>query len=329
MSTTPVPDAPIRLSVLDQSPIGEAQTPADALHATLALARHTESLGYHRYWLAEHHNSRSFAGTAPETLSALVLENTTRIRVGTGGILLPRYHPDKAAETMTLLRRLHPGRVDVGIARGGGPSTDFDHKLLRLHQRLGEPGTGITADTGEPENNLWLLGAGGSTAPLAGRLGAGYAFGHFFAPKNGPAAVAAYRSHLPTGRAAATVLAVRAVTAEDPRRAAALAQAMLLWRARKDLGHDGPLPSLDTLARHTWTPDERAQAAMHRPMVLHGSPDQLHQRLTALAHAHQATEIMINTLTASPEGRAASYELLAASAELERASKMDQASVPR
>lgn len=319
MTTHPVPagtahgdPATIRLSVLDQSPIGEGQSAADALRTTVTLAQYAEALGYHRYWLAEHHESRSFAGTAPEVLTGLLLQSTARLRVGTGGILLPRYHPDKAAETMTLLRRLHPGRVDVGIARGGGPSADFGDRLQRLYQRLTEPGTGATADAGEPVGNLWLLGAGGSTAPLAGSLGAGYAFGHFFAPRNGPTAVAEYRRHLRAGSSPSTVLAVRAVTAEDPRHAAALAQAMLLWRARKDLGHDGPIPTPTTAARHIWTPEERAQAAMHRPTILHGTPEQLHVHLASLARAHRATEIMINTLAASPEDRMASYELLAA-----------------
>ncbi|WP_338701424.1 MsnO8 family LLM class oxidoreductase [Streptomyces sp. Q6] len=305
---------PLRLSVLDQSPIGEGRTPDDALHTTLELARLADSLGYHRYWLAEHHNSRSFAGTSPEVLAGPVLQHTSRVRVGTGGILLPRYHPDTVAEKMNLLRRLSPGRVDVGIARGGGPADDFDQKLLRLRQHLMDEGPAdppVPSTPAEPENGLWLLGAGGSTAPLAGRLGAGYAFGHFFSPRNGPASLAAYRRHLPDGRQPSPLLAVRVIAAEDPEKAAALAQAMLLWRARKDLGHDGPVPGLHTLAQHTWTSEERTQAALHRSAVLHGTPDQLHHRLTALAHAHQVSEIMINTVTAAPEHRMTSYKLLA------------------
>jgi luciferase family oxidoreductase group 1 len=316
MTSTPHTATPvssrIRLSVLDQSPIGEGRTSTDALRHTLELARLTEALGYHRYWLAEHHHSLSFAGTSPETLTALVLENTARLRVGTGGILLPRYQPAKVAEVMGLLRQVHPGRVDVGIGRGGGPGDDFDDKLHRLHRTLTDNTQEADTAHDEPANGLWLLGAGGSTAPLAGTLAAGYAFGHFFAPKNGPAALTAYRQHIPTGRHPATLLAIRAVTAQDPARAAALAHAMLLWRARKDLGQDGPIPNLSTLAKHTWSPEERIQAALHAQTIIHGSPHQVHERLTALARAHNTTEVMVNTLTAEPEDRIASYQLLAA-----------------
>ncbi|WP_326826464.1 MsnO8 family LLM class oxidoreductase [Streptosporangium sp. NBC_01756] len=314
MLSTPV----LRLSVLDQSPLGEDMTPADALRHTLALARHTDALGYHRFWHAEHHGSASFAGSAPEIMTALVLENTTRLRVGTGGILLPRYHPEKVAETMGTLLRLHPGRVDVGIGRGGGPAPDFDQKVATLHQRLLDIGHDDRA-VGEPAGRLWLLGAGGSTAPLAGHLGAGYAFGHFFAPKKGPAALSDYRQHLRPGHPGGTLLTVRAVTAEDPERAAALAQAMLLWRARKDLGHDAPIPALTTLARHDWSTAEHTQAALHASSLIHGTPQQVRERLIHLARAHGVTEVMVNTLTADPDDRLASYELLAAQFDVRHA----------
>ncbi|WP_211359758.1 MsnO8 family LLM class oxidoreductase [Actinocorallia herbida] len=251
---------PLRLSVLDQSPLTGDAGPADALARSLDLARQADSLGFHRVWFAGHHRSGSFAGTSPETMAAPALERTSRIRagsgrvgsgrVGSGGILLPRHRPDKVAETMGILAFVHPGRVDVGIGRGGGPAADFDRKVSDLRGLLLDAAAG-SADPGEPAAHLWLLGAGGSSAPLAGSLGAGYAFGHFFAPSRGRAVLAGYRAHLPSGAArGGPLLAVRAVAAADPERAAALARAMLLWRARKDLGTDAPVPSLAALDRH-------------------------------------------------------------------------------
>ncbi|MBY8852140.1 MsnO8 family LLM class oxidoreductase, partial [Saccharothrix sp. MB29] len=117
------------LSVLDQSPVPEGGTRADALRATVGLAAAVEPLGYHRFWVAEHHGSAAFAGTAPEITAGGVLAATSSMRVGSGGVLLPRYQPAKVAEVFTVLSALYPGRVDLGVGRAGGPAGDFPQKL--------------------------------------------------------------------------------------------------------------------------------------------------------------------------------------------------------
>jgi luciferase family oxidoreductase group 1 len=300
----------VKVSILDQVPITEhTPTRAEAVTSGLRLAQEAEELGYHRIWFAEHHHSASFASTAPEMMTALALERTSRIRVGTGGILLPVYPVQKVVEVMSLLGQVHGDRVDTGVGRAALDDPDYGEKITALVRTLDAE---HAPTPGEPAGRVWVLGAGGSTAPLAGSTGAGYAHGHFFVPRGGEAATAAYRKAASEdGYRPHTVLAVRVVTAETAGRAQALADAMLLWRARKDLGHDGPIPSAETTARHEWSDQERTRAKARSRAVIAGTPDEVHAELVALADVHGADEIMVNTLTSDPAERFASYRLLA------------------
>ncbi|MFD7137623.1 MsnO8 family LLM class oxidoreductase [Streptomyces sp. NPDC059894] len=309
----------MRVSVLDQSPVGEGHTGADALRASLDLARHADRLGFARFWVAEHHRSAGFAGSAPEVLAGAVLSATDRIRVGTGGVLLPRYPALKVAEVFGALSALHPGRVDMGIGRAGGPVADFPERLAELRSLLRLPGSAyvppdaLTAVPPVPPE-LWLLGASVGSAAAAGELGVGYAFAHFLVPGPSARALEAYRA----ARAAATaeeghggLLAVRAVVADTRARADELARAMLLWRARKDLGDDRPLPSAQTVRRHRWTGLESERASHHGRSLIHGTVEEVVPRLRALAEANGVRELMVNTLTQDPADRGRSYRLLA------------------
>lgn len=164
---------------------------------------------------------------------------------------------------------------------------------------------------------------------MAGRLGAGYAHAHFFVPRGGEAATAVYRDAAAgAGRQSHTVLAVRAVTAPDSERAQALADAMVLWRARKDLGHDGPIPSAETAAQHLWSEAERTRAQARTQAIVAGTPEQVHAELHALARAHGAEEVMVNTLTSDPADRLTSYQLLADRFSLTENHKETEAAVP-
>ncbi len=300
----------MRLSILDQVPLTEhTPTQAEAVASGLRLAQDAEDLGYHRIWYAEHHHSRSFASPAPEMMTALALERTERIRVGTGGILLPLYPVSKVAEVMGMLGQVHGDRVDTGVGRAALDDPRYGEKVAHLVHTLDSQHRSVP---GEPLGRVWVLGAGGSAAPLAGGLGAGYAHGHFFVPRGGESATAAYRdSASEHGHGAHTVLAVRVITAEAEERAQALGDAILLWRVRKDLGQDGPIPSAETTARHSWSDQERTRANARAKAIISGTPDRVHSELTALAMAHGAEEIMVNTLTSDPADRLASYRLLA------------------
>ena len=301
----------LTLSLLDQSPIGRPYSAADALAQTIDLAQAAEGLGYHRYWLAEHHHSPGFAGSAPEILAALVLERTTRIRVGSGGVLLPRYRAEKVAEVFGVLAAVHPGRVDLGVGRAGGPPQDFPRKFSELrallHDHQAGPGTPCLPD-------LWLLGASAGSAALAAEMGTGFAFGHFLRPEPSVRAVDAYlRGHVPTviSPAPKAAVAVRVVVAKTAERAEALTDSLLLWRSRKDHGHDAPFPTPQDTASHRWSSLESAARAAHRHGLFVGTPDHVAADLRIFADKHHVEELIINTPLACPADRLRSYELLA------------------
>ncbi|MEU7278390.1 MsnO8 family LLM class oxidoreductase [Streptomyces sp. NPDC045431] len=322
----------LRLSVLDQSPVGEGFTHSDALRASVELAERADALGFTRYWVAEHHHSPGFAGTAPEILAGTLLSRTTRMRIGTGGVLLPRYEAVKVAEVFSVLASLHPGRVDLGLGRAGGPAQGFPQqvrevsRLLGLGEGRGEAG-GQAREAGplpplvsapDVPPRLWLLGAGTRSAVLAGELGASFAFAHFLAPEPGVAALEGYRQGLAASAAASAggpaekgVLAVRAVVADTREQADGLALSLLLWRSRKDLGEDRPLPSPAEARRHRWSGAEADRAAVNSQALVYGTPEQVREELERLAAAHGVDEIVVNTLTQDPADRVRSYELLA------------------
>ncbi|MFF3660402.1 MsnO8 family LLM class oxidoreductase [Streptomyces olivochromogenes] len=300
----------LRLSILDQSPIPAGGAPAEALIATLQLARSAERFGYHRFWVAEHHGAAGFAGTAPEIMVASLLENTRRLRIGSGGVLLPRYEPRKVAEVFSVLGALHPGRVDLGIGRAGGIARDFPRRFAEVIDLLGKPYPGYTPPT------VWLLGAGSGSARLAGALGTSYAFAHFLSPQLSTAALDAFHGsstpHAPTQGA----LAVRVVVAVTEVKAQELTAGFLLWRSRKDLGHNEPFPSPATVRSHRWTAQEDARVGNSSRQLVAGTPHQVKVALIGLARAHQVDEIIVNTLTHDPVDRLRSYELLAEAFQL-------------
>jgi luciferase family oxidoreductase group 1 len=314
----------LRLSILDQTPVGEGSTPDQALRSSVELARAVDPLGFTRYWAAEHHRSPGFAGVAPEILAGALLSATERMRIGTGGVLLPRYSAVKVAEVFGVLSALHPDRVDLGIGRAGGPAHGFPQQVVDLRALLGlsapfEP----AVPCGPVPPRMWLLGAGTGSAELAAELGTDFAFAHFLVPRAAHAAFDAYRSRRPAeegeGPRPKGVLAVRVVTADTAARAEQLLQAMLLWRSRKDLGYDLPLPSVHTVRQHRWTGAETERALANSRAMVAGTPEQVYRTLTALAAEYGVDELIVNTLTADPADRLRSYELLAEAFELEGA----------
>src|SRR5574341_660949 len=212
----------MQLSILDQSPVLSGGTPAQAIEATLALARRAEALGYRRYWLAEHHAIAALADPCPEVLLARLGAETRRMRIGTGGVLLPYYSPFKVAEVFRMLEALYPGRVDLGLGRapggdartahavGGGElptADDFPQRVWDLaghldgtlpddhpHKRVRvQPG-----GDGAPE--IWLLGSSDYSGALAAQLGLRFAFAHFINAQGGDAVMRAYQERFQAGR---------------------------------------------------------------------------------------------------------------------------------
>src|SRR5579864_5847130 len=209
----------IKLSVLDQSPVSDGFTPADALRNTIELARMADKLGYERYWIAEHHAIVTLASPAPEILIARLGAETSNIRIGAGGVLLPHYSPLKVAETFRMLHAMYPGRVDLGIGRAPGGSgleafalrrdrgdhiqnDDFQEQLVELlaflrHEFPAEhPFARIKISPDMPgAPDVWLLGSSSWSSAAAAKLGLPYAFAHFIAPEETPAALEFYRAN--------------------------------------------------------------------------------------------------------------------------------------
>ena len=320
----------MRLSVLDQSPISEGSTGADALANTLDLAHLCEQLGYHRYWLAEHHGGPSLAGPSPEALIGPVAAATSSIRVGSGGVMLPHYSPFKVAETFSVLSGLFPGRIDLGIGRAAGtdPMTtfalqrdrrtagpdDFPEQLAELlaHYDGGFPpdhpfarlGRTLPGAPHQPE--VWLLGSSAQSAIWAAQLGLRYAFADFINP-DGAAAAAQYREdftpseRLATPRVAVAVWAVCADTDEEAQRLAASGR-MTLTLLRQGRLIPGPPP--EKALRFMAT-----QETARRGVI--GSPATVRAGIEETAQRYGAEETIVVTITYDHAARRRSYELIA------------------
>ena len=336
------------LSLLDKSLIPEGADAAQAFQHTIALAQTAERLGYRRYWLAEHHGNRNYAGSAPEVLAAHVLAKTSRIRVGTGGVMLQHYSPFKVAETFRVLASLAPGRVDIGIGKapGGLPLTskalqwlhdpaktrseDFGVRLSELDAFLhdgiasGHALAGAVATPNPPQlPQRVLLGGSPESAVLAARLGWQFAYaGHFNGdPVKLAQSVEAYRAE--TGRA--PLLALFAFAAETSEKAAELVGALRSFRVHLSTGQSVNLPSLEAaaeFARQAGVSDYRTEE--RRPHVIAGTGEEVRDALDALSERHGIEEFVIDIPVAAFAERRASVELLAK----EREQAREQAPVP-
>ena len=329
---------PVPLSVLDLSPIASGRGASDALHESIELARHTEALGYHRYWVAEHHNIPSVASSSPVVMIATIAAATQRIRVGSGGIMLPNHAPLQVAETFRVLEALHGDRIDLGIGRAPGTdqltafalrrsrealaANDFPQQFAELRAYVDgfpddHPFKPISAQPSDvPLPPIWILGSSLYGAQAAGLLGTPFAFAGHFGDADPSEAFATYReSFRPNGQLAGltaphSMLAVSAIAAEEPGRAAALERAAALSTVRLRQNRPGPLPSPEEAADHVWTEQEEAVAAKLGRFVTAGTPDEVARRVLQRARAVGADELMVTTTVHDAAERRDSYSLL-------------------
>ncbi len=325
------------LGVLDQSPIRTGGTPGQAIRESVELAQAVERWGYQRYWVAEHHSSEGLAGTAPEILTARIAAATTRMRVGSGGVMLSHYSPLKVAETFRVLEALYPGRIDLGIGRAPGsdyitaralqhgpgalgvehfPSQVGD-LLGFLHDRIAgdHPFAGIHAEPRGPSvPEVWLLGSSDQSAFLAALLGCPFSYAHFINDQGGVAAMAAYRENF---RAAPWLaqpkgsIGVFVLCAETEAEAQRLALSRDLWRLQLDRGHIGPIPTIEEAEAYPYTREERLRIAFNRRRQVVGTPAQVREQLLALGAAYGVDEFVIVSICYDFAARLRSYELLA------------------
>jgi luciferase family oxidoreductase group 1 len=332
----------LRLGVLDQSPVRSGGNAADAVHETLDLAETCDRLGYHRYWLAEHHSTPGLAGSSPEVLIGQVAARTSRIRVGSGGVMLQHYSPLKVAESFRVLETLFPGRVDLGIGRAPG-SDQLTARALRddagpeyfpqqvadlvgfLHGALpdGHPYAPVIAmPTGPTAPEVWLLGSSDQSAALAAHFGTGFSFAHFINEEGGAEVTRAYRRQfrpsacMDAPRSSAAVFVVCADTEAEARR---LAKSRELFIVRLYTGRPGRYPSFEEADSYPYSERELAILRHAQRRTVAGAPEQVRERLEALAAQYEADELIIVSITHDPKARRRSYELIAKVFGLEEA----------
>jgi luciferase family oxidoreductase group 1 len=325
------------LSILDQSPIKSGGTAAAAIQETLELAAIADRLGYHRYWLAEHHATAGLAGSSPEILIGRVAGCTHGIRVGSGGVMLSHYSPLKVAENFRMLETLFPGRIDLGIGRAPGSDRQtarilahepgdldadrFPEKIgdllgfLRNSFAPGHPFRGLRAMPDGPGNpEVWLLGSSDQSAILAARHGTAFAFAHFINSDGFAEVLQSYRRTFrpsPLRDAPRAGLAVFVICADSEAEALRLATSRDLFVARLYTGRSGPYPSVEEAATYPYSDHERAIIRGARSRSIVGTPEQVRERLLELAGQAGADEWVILTITHDFKARIRSYELLA------------------
>jgi luciferase family oxidoreductase group 1 len=329
---------PLRLGVLDQSPIPDGLTATDALRNSIDLARHAERLGYHRYWVAEHHNSDALAGSSPEILIGQIAAATVRMRIGSGGVMLSHYSALKVVENFRMLHALFPGRIDLGVGRAPGSDGITAVALQRTHRLPGDDEfpiqlaelMGFLGNRFEPQHpfskidpsprapggpELWLLGSSGYSAAYAAHLGLPFCHAHFINPVDSEAATAQYRRDFQVhddAPAPRVAVACSVICAEDDDEATRLASSLRLWRARRaERGEPGPIPSVEEALASPLL-DGPAEPGYRQPRrLITGGPKEVRTQIEELADAHGADEVVLVTIVHDHAARVRSYELIA------------------
>ncbi len=333
-------NAELKLSVLDQAPVSAGSTPGQALQNSIALARRVDALGYTRFWMSEHHAMDMLACTAPEMMLARIGAETQRIRIGTGGIMLPHYSALKVAEVFRTLHALYPGRIDLGIGRapGGGPVEamalkrdrssrpvdDFPEQVSELlayfHKDfpVGHPFAKLKVAPEMPgAPDVWMLGSSMWSSAAAAEFGLPYAFAHFFSGGGTRQAIEAYRrGFLPALREGARVapeatIAVGVICAETAEEADYLHSSVRVLQRRIRTGDRRPVAAPEDALRELRSFGDMAVEEGEWPRYFVGAPAVVGQQLRSMAAQLSLGELIVNTITWDHAARLRSYELLA------------------
>ncbi len=309
------------------------------------MAKLCDGLGYHRFWVSEHHNSESVAGSAPEVLLGALAVSTKTIRIGSAGIMLPHYSSLHVAEQFRVLEALAPGRVDLGLGRA--PGSD-GRTAFALNPNAAAAADAFPAQVREvqawvsggplPETHpfrmikaqpagttspqIWILGSSNFGAQVAAFFGLPYCFAYFFSDGLGAEeALAIYRANFkpsPSQPAPYAAIAVFALAADTRAQAERLLAAREVWRAERERGRYVPLPSPEQAADYPYTTPERIRRDEARRNAVYGTPDEVADRLAALSEALTADEIAIVTAAHDPADRRRSFQLIASAMGLAR-----------
>jgi len=335
----------LKLSILDQTPIRRGSSAREALEESVLLVKLAEDAGYTRYWISEHHNIGTLACAAPEVLLARLGAETKRIRLGSGGIMLPNHSSLKVAENFRLLEGLFPERVDLGIGRAPGgdrltasllnPGNTFDpqeyiQQIATLKAFLSDDDTpetvhekvkAIPCIATVPQ--LWMLTSSGESAYVAAHFGMALSFAQFINPVGGAESVVQYRKRfkpseqLSGPQASVGIFAYCGDTEEQAARVQAVMDYRLLSIAKGQLDE---APSYESVKSYEYTSEELRHVQYNRQRMIVGTPDVVKERMLALARNFGVNEIVVATFADSAEDRRRSYQLLAEIFELRKAS---------
>lgn len=329
----------VKLNILDYAVIDEGQTAEGALQDTVKLAQLADELGYKRFWITEHHNVPAFACASPELMMMQLLAKTQRIRLGSGGVMLPHYSPFKVAENFRLLEAFYPMRVDLGIGNNPGTSSvkkalnetksyflDYKQSILDIRDYLTENNTEQRLDNvlAQPSittvPQMWLLSTSVDSAKMAGEVGMGYTLGTFLLPnataiQNAKASVQAYRaSFKPTklNMNPIVMTTVFTVVADNEEYASLLAQALDVWLlGKKQFAEFNRMPSIATAQDYQKSERDKQLIAQNRARMVVGTKATVQSQLEQIIETFDADELMIVPLIPGFENRSRTIELIA------------------
>ncbi|MDT9689209.1 LLM class flavin-dependent oxidoreductase [Streptomyces sp. P9(2023)] len=335
-------DSPVPLSVLDLVTVGSGRTASQALATSVEISKLAERRGYHRHWVAEHHSMPGVASSSPAVILAHLAAHTERIRLGSGGVMLPNHAPLVIAEQFGTLEAFAPGRVDLGLGRAPGTdgptaaalrrtrtlnegADDFPQQLAELTQFLdddfpdGHPYSRIHAVPGPVQGPsgrppIWLLGSSGFSARLAGTLGLPFAFAHHFSAQNTIPALDLYRDSFRPSEildAPYAVIGVAALANEDEKEARRQVLTGALSMLRLRTGRPGLIPTPEEAEAYPFSPTEREFVESWLANIVFGTPDEVRTGLDDLRKRTGADELMLTANAHGGEARLRSYELIA------------------
>ncbi|MGN6421176.1 MAG: LLM class flavin-dependent oxidoreductase [Pseudobacter sp.] len=326
----------LQLSILDQTPVRKGSNPVEALQESVELAKLADKLGYTRYWVSEHHNTGTLAGSAPEVLIARLGADTQRIRFGSGGIMLPNHSTLKVAENFRLLEGLYPGRIDLGIGRAPGgdrltaqllnPTNTFDpqeyvQQITTLQAMLADKPTPGNAEGKvrampfvQTQPELWMLTSSGESAYLAAHFGMALSYAQFINPIGGAQAMQAYRDRfIPSDELSKPLgnVGVFGFVSDDEQKVEEVRSVMDYRLLSFEKGRYDDVPTYEVAKAYDYSLAEWQRVLFNRQRTVVGSPREVKAKLEELAKSFVVNEIVISTFTEHAEDRTRSYELLA------------------
>lgn len=324
----------LKLSILDQSIVRAGSSATDAINETIATVKLAEELGYHRFWISEHHNADSIAGSTPEVLMVKLADVTKQIRVGSGGIMLPNHSALKVAENFRMLETLFPGRIDLGMGRAPGtdritssvlnPSNDFSEEsylrqLVHLQHYFSDTaatqyGSLLAIPQSESVPEQWILSSSGGSSKIAARFGMGLAIARFINGHAGREIMDEYlenftaTEHCPSPRA---LVAISVLCAETEDQAAQMRKLMDYRLLQFEKGNFEKPGTYEAISKYTFSDEELRKIRNNAGRIISGTPESVKQQLTELAGTLGVDEVMIATMTDNQENRFKSFRLVA------------------